>query len=335
VFTFAEDGELAQTELTYGRNFSVDAAQSAVYFGHPETEVELTVEDGRAFPVHWVNTAYDDTKDRAAAFTPRAGKEVEPPATACSVRLRQTAPYRLDPSSATSAAPFYVEKVRCDGYSLGRKGGTVVSAPPWTASGQALATLLVGSAATLSWTLGWPGVLDTIGGNPTLIENGAIVPGNVYGSGPFFNRHPRTGVALTAESRVLFVVVDGRRKGYSVGMTLAEFAELLRSLGATWALNLDGGGSTTMVIDGEVVNRPSDPEGERGVSSALLLLPGGDAGETAPDPGGALPRAALADAWERVARDPASTGGLADALGRAGYHLPPALEAAARSLRSR
>lgn len=331
VFTFAMDGELAQTELTYGRNFAVDAAEGAAFFGHPETQVTLSLEDGRAFPVRWVNTSYDDTEEHIAAFTPRAGKEVEPPPSACSARLRQTEPYRLDPSGVPGA-PFYVEKVRCDGFGLGRKGGTVVSAPAWSATGQALATLPVGSTARLSWSLGWPAVLDTIGGNPTLIENGVIVPGNVYGSGPFFNRHPRTAVALTAEQRVLFVVVDGRRKRYSVGMTLAELAELLRSLGATWALNLDGGGSTTMVIDGEVVNRPSDPGGERGVSSALLLLRGADPGEAAPVPPGPLPPEA-ARAWDAIASDPASTGGLADSLARAGYVLPPSLRRAARALR--
>lgn len=332
VFTFAADGELAQTELSYGRNFSVDASERTAFFGHPETQVTLTLQDGRAFAVKWVNTAYDETKEHVAAFTPRAGKEAEPPPSACSARLRQTDAYRLD-ASGVASAPFYVEKVRCDGFALGKKGGTVVSAPAWSATGQALATLPIGSTARLSWSLGWPGVLDTIGGNPTLIENGVIVPGNVYGTGPFFNRHPRTAVALTAEQRVLFVVVDGRRKRYSVGMTLAELAELLRSLGATWALNLDGGGSTTMVINGEVVNRPSDRDGERGVSSALLLLPGSDPGEASPEPPGPLPPSgAQRQAWDAIASDPASTAGLADALARAGYALPPALRRAARSL---
>ena len=67
------------------------------------------------------------------------------------------------------------------------------------------------------------------------------------------------------------VTVDGRQPGVSVGMTLQELAEYLLSLGATDAMNLDGGGSTTMFLDGRVVNTPSDKEGERKVSDAILV----------------------------------------------------------------
>jgi hypothetical protein len=56
-------------------------------------------------------------------------------------------------------------------------------------------------------------------------------------------------------------------------MTPLGFARLFKSLGARWAFNLDGGGSTTMFVKGEVVNRPSDGH-ERPVSSALVVLPG-------------------------------------------------------------
>ena len=66
--------------------------------------------------------------------------------------------------------------------------------------------------------------------------------------------------------------------GVSVGMTLDELARLLVEFGAVEAINLDGGGSTTMVLRGEVVNKPSDREGERPVSDAILVLPRGRAG---------------------------------------------------------
>jgi exopolysaccharide biosynthesis protein len=56
-------------------------------------------------------------------------------------------------------------------------------------------------------------------------------------------------------------------------MTLPEAARLMRSLGASDALNLDGGGSTTMTIRGQVVNRPSDPGGERPVGDGLFVMP--------------------------------------------------------------
>ncbi len=86
-----------------------------------------------------------------------------------------------------------------------------------------------------------------------------------------FNRHPRTAVAKMKDGKFLMVTVDGRQPGVSVGMTLPELAEYLHSLGAMDAMNLDGGGSTTTVLDGKVVNKPSDPTGERKVGDAIIV----------------------------------------------------------------
>jgi exopolysaccharide biosynthesis protein len=69
------------------------------------------------------------------------------------------------------------------------------------------------------------------------------------------------------------MTVDGRQPGVSVGMSLQELAEYLFSLGATDAMNLDGGGSTTMFLNGRVINTPSDKDGERKVSDAILVTP--------------------------------------------------------------
>jgi exopolysaccharide biosynthesis protein len=69
------------------------------------------------------------------------------------------------------------------------------------------------------------------------------------------------------------VTIDGRQPQHSVGINLNELAELLLELGATDAMNLDGGGSTTMFVNGKVVNKPSDKEGERNVSDAILVFP--------------------------------------------------------------
>ena len=77
---------------------------------------------------------------------------------------------------------------------------------------------------------------------------------------------------MRADGTLLLVTVDGRLPGWSVGMTLAQSARLMRSLGARDALNLDGGGSSTMVVRGEVVNRPADGL-ERRVSDGLFALP--------------------------------------------------------------
>lgn len=113
---------------------------------------------------------------------------------------------------------------------------------------------------------------EVVGGFPVLLRNGAVVE---HGSEvrPSFGetRHPRTAVGRSADGRrTLLVVVDGRQASYR-GMSLAELATLMRELGAAEALNLDGGGSSALVVRGAVVSHPSDRQGERPVGDALAL----------------------------------------------------------------
>jgi len=116
-------------------------------------------------------------------------------------------------------------------------------------------------------------IVWAIGGGPRLVRNGQV---SVEYAAENFSakfaetKHPRTAVGLKSDA-LLFVVVDGRQPGYSEGMTLFELAEFLRNAGCTDALNLDGGGSTTLWVRGAVVNRPSDGR-ERPIANALLLL---------------------------------------------------------------
>ncbi|MDQ3799720.1 MAG: phosphodiester glycosidase family protein [Acidobacteriota bacterium] len=117
---------------------------------------------------------------------------------------------------------------------------------------------------------------DIVGGVPQLIRNGKIeITWELEKSSKAFveTRHPRTAAAKLKDGKFLMVTVDGRQPGYSVGMNLNELAALLLELGATDAMNLDGGGSTTMFLDGKVVNKPSDKEGERSVGDAILVFP--------------------------------------------------------------
>ncbi len=92
-------------------------------------------------------------------------------------------------------------------------------------------------------------------------------------------RHPRTAVALTGDGHFLMVVVDGRRPGVSEGMSSRELTRFLRkNFNPRYALNMDGGGSSTLVVAGEgdpkthVVNRPTDSKGERTVTSHFVLV---------------------------------------------------------------
>lgn len=126
---------------------------------------------------------------------------------------------------------------------------------------------------------------EGIGGGPRLVRDGEIsIEYEQEGLGRKFvdERHPRTAIGYAENQELLFLVtVDGRQPGYSEGMTLPELADFLcakladfthSSANAYQALNLDGGGSTTMVIHRQVVNRPSDETGERPVANALLVV---------------------------------------------------------------
>ena len=128
---------------------------------------------------------------------------------------------------------------------------------------------------------------EAIGGGPRIVRDGRASiefeeEGLTSEFAALIERNPRTAVGYSQDEKTLFIVtVDGRQPGYSVGMSLPELAELMAHKlvnlsrarrNAHQALNLDGGGSTTMVVRREVVNRPSETTGERQVANALLLV---------------------------------------------------------------
>jgi hypothetical protein len=116
-----------------------------------------------------------------------------------------------------------------------------------------------------------------IGGWPRILRDGASVAGDVATIEGTISRnaemkHLRTALGFSRDSSTLYILaVDGRTQR-SVGVTLDELASIMRRVGAWNAMNFDGGGSTTMVIDGAVVNVPSDSAGERAVGSALMVV---------------------------------------------------------------
>ena len=144
------------------------------------------------------------------------------------------------------------------------------------ANADALAHIRRGDRVAIAQTLG-SRLADearlVVGGGPMLVERGvvnvrsreeSIAPDIAYG------RAPRTGIGIKADGTVLLMVVDGRSR-YSAGMSLNEFARYLKRFGAVSAVNLDGGGSSEMVLDGKIMNRPSDGS-ERPVSIGLGIF---------------------------------------------------------------
>jgi hypothetical protein len=120
----------------------------------------------------------------------------------------------------------------------------------------------------------WAGVPDALGGGPVLVRSGKPVfrANEAFTLDQTGHRHPRSAVGQLANGRIILVAVDGRQRGYSVGMTSFELALLMVRLGAVSASGLDGGGSTTMAFEGTLLNRPSDPAGERAVAESLNVF---------------------------------------------------------------
>ncbi|MFI6951471.1 phosphodiester glycosidase family protein [Streptomyces sp. NPDC050422] len=122
-----------------------------------------------------------------------------------------------------------------------------------------------------------------LNGGPELVRNGRLhvtpaTDGMVQSGNPSFyygwmhKRNPRTFAGVDAAGRTVLVTADGRSTD-ALGLSIPETAAVARALGLRDAVNLDGGGSTTMVVDGDVINDPSDAAGERPVGDALLILP--------------------------------------------------------------
>lgn len=139
-----------------------------------------------------------------------------------------------------------------------------------------LSRVFVGDKVSLSWTSypDWSNMVHVIGGGPYLVSKGEIIlndtlEGFTANSG-IRGIAPRTAVGITAPGRIILLTADGRQKN-SVGLSLWELAALLKEIGVYEAINLDGGGSTTMVANGRIINSPSDSGGPRQVSTALLL----------------------------------------------------------------
>jgi len=183
-------------------------------------------------------------------------------------------PDRASRSPAGWTAPFTLDD---GGTDRAPSGDTLllvrVSAAdaPWMRAGDTvMVALRVGPVAPI----------EAVGGFPMLVANGELASGlETAGAASFRGLNPRTAIGVAAGGRrVLLAVVDGRQPGWSVGMTTEQTGRLMQALGAHDALNLDGGGSSALVLreaasgHARLATRPSDPTGERAVGNALAVV---------------------------------------------------------------
>ena len=157
------------------------------------------------------------------------------------------------------------------------KGGAVLLARgSQVAKLQAEATIGTSIVSHLVLSPDWlaAGVTDALGGGPVIVRSGKAVwtAGEDFLPTQLGPRNPRTAVGQRRDGKIVLLAVDGRRSGYSVGMTNWELAQAMVRLGCVTASALDAGGSTTMAFDGKLLNRPSDPGGERSVAESLAII---------------------------------------------------------------
>jgi Phosphodiester glycosidase len=364
----AVDADVRTSGLLRGAGFAITKDEDVAWADRPDPAISLEASDGDAFKIDTLNAGQPNNAE-VAAFTHAGGSRQAPGNGMCSARfINPTARVWTNAGRAGIARTYDVGQKVCqaDPLPVGSDPGTIVlTGKRGTVGGDLVDALPTSGTVTIDWKMaGWPGITESIGGQPVIVDKGQNVgPPPTTGSSYFYKPNPRSAVGITkgctdatadTTCTVIYMTVDGRQEGWSVGMTLKELGAEMLKYHAYYAVNIDGGGGTTMWLKdkgpwcitntngGCLVNKPSDAVGERATLSALMILPGRDTNE--PPIGSSFSRAA-ADAfgtsiddtsvdWDALAlQDPASTGGLLDALAEQGS-LPASLRPDLRTYRA-
>ncbi len=263
------DGKLISEPIEGRAAFGLikSSAGAEIIFGHLKFSGYVESVRGRRSATSGMNRPRG--ADELIVYTPEFHRTTLTTPDGVEVIVRRTRIIRIRGGEGSSVIPL-------DGFVISACG----SAREWV-----LANLRVGSVVRLSSKLvpvesemtdSWKRASFIVGGGPQLIKAGrvAITFEDEKIAPKFVNdRHPRTAIARLKDGCMLVATVDGRQPEVSAGMSLPELADLLSEFGVSEAINLDGGGSTTMVVNGKLVNHPSDQTGERPVSDAILMLP--------------------------------------------------------------
>ena len=268
------DGELLSGP-SGGAAFWIDA-QGQPHASNVTSKFEVVWPAGNRVPVDTFDVNGDRAADGIQLYTRAVGATTHTTGGREFILVPAAEPW--NPLRIGSAYRARVQEVRETGDSPVAAGTLVLSLGPEAvrkrphiASIQAGATLDFVTRTVPDLT----GAREAIGGGPALVRGGRRLkivppPGESYEATSMLERHPRTALGWNAKEYLL-VVVDGRQKNLSVGMTLEELGETLVKLGCTEAMNLDGGGSATLWYDGAVKNSPCDGR-ERPIANSLLIV---------------------------------------------------------------
>src|SRR5205823_837411 len=226
---------------------------------------------GQTYPIAQLNEP--PRPNATALFTPAWGGST-PKVTGVAVMLRpfpSALPFRDLVGTVVSVVGNASVPVPRDGAVLVGRG---------KAASELQSSALDGSDVTIRLSLltpNWGSVTDAVSGGPTLVRNGQPVrnAGEALTAVQLNGRDPRTAIGQRADGGIVIVAADGRRSGWSVGISNWDLALLLLHYRCVTGFALDSGGSTTVAFDGRVLNRPSDPSGERPVGEALVVGYGG------------------------------------------------------------
>ncbi len=277
IHAFAQDGTFVQSAGPGGASFAVAKTERRVFAGAPRQEMTATdAQTGVTWRIDRWNHGAPDIGE-ISAFTPAGGSLETPPTDSCSLHLTPSGAARPLRQAPGFEQRFSLDRHACKEDAVTVGDGMVLTTVAGTDEATELMSIGVGTTITVRWSLGWRNTYDVMGADRMLVRHGAVAVSpscSTYLCQP----QPRTALGATKDGTLLFVVVDGRQPGYSLSLSMIGLARLMRRLGAVTAVNLDGGGASTMVVNGQVVNRPSDGS-LRHVTTAALILPGADRDE--------------------------------------------------------
>lgn len=224
-------------------------------------------EGGDEFAIHDINA---DCKENSITLdTEATGIELaHTPNIAAVLKLEKS----LSPQGKTSATVQYLLD---DAEKVVVQPGTAILVGAGTKA-TAVATLRPGQRVTITTAVtgfDWSKVSNAVGGGPFLLKGGVPSVDAVaqrFTKDFYQNRHARSAVGKTADGAVIFTVVEAR-PGITVGATLDELADIMKRLGCTDAMNMDGGGSSSINIQGLTLNHPSE-NGERAIANGVLFF---------------------------------------------------------------
>ena len=269
-FALAMEGRLAKAPGAGGTILALDRENPDEHlFTSPQ--FDITVGD---LAVDRVNSGAPGGGE-VGLFTSDDDRVVDVGTDYCRADLDPSGNPTVDEATGETVREYVIEDVGCDDTSITTKTHDVLAALADTTEGDLIAQIPVGDVVELRWTVhpDADGVTDIIGGNISLVHGGQISSDVTNNNGTFFSeRAPRTAIGVLDDGNLVIVINDGRQPGRSNGFTPRELADYLIELGCTFALNLDGGGSTALVVDGMLANIPS-AGAQRAVGTALLIDP--------------------------------------------------------------